>query len=283
MSCEEITERKEMTDRIYKSEWTEEIEKQLKYLGECAQGYVRMYKMDILRYSNLQQRWTQGGISAGILGAALLTMALSLGVENSQIMIIVSTFLSFGTSVCQGYLYQVDYATILADLKRQASKYSGLQNNIKRQLSMPRNKREKAEDYHYWITNNYDQLGETSLNIHPDTVEKYRNICEKDNLPFPDENAADARIVIHKDQDKEILPVINSPLNSTMVKNIDKHLPPRNSLLRISLEDVLAPQDRETLVKGSSLKGQLNIQEALGYTDQHMRYELTRLARQGEE
>lgn len=280
-------ERAERTERVERTEWTDELEKQLKYLGECAQGYVRMYKMDILRYSKLQQRWTSGNISAGVIGGALLTLALSLGLDQSQAMIIISAFLSFGSSVCQGYLYQVDYASILADLKRQAAKYSGLQNNIKRQLSMPRRKREKAEDYHYWITNNYDQLGETSLNIHPDTVDAYRKICEKDGLPFPDENAADARIVIHIDP-------ANGGGNESTIPRVEAHKEvredrgerkdngpqsPRGHVREnTNVSDVLAPEDKSVLTKGGTLRGQVNIQEALGYTDQHMRYELARLA-----
>jgi len=178
-------------------EWTEELEKQVKYLGECAQGYSQMYKMDILRYSRIQQRLTTVSITAGILGGSLLTLALSLGIDKSQFIILISTLLSFGTSASQGYLYQMDYAKIIADLRRQASKYSALQNNIKRQLSLPRDKREKADDYHYWITNNYDQLGETSLSIHPDTIDMYRKICIKDSIPFPDENGDDSKIIIH--------------------------------------------------------------------------------------
>lgn len=268
----------ERTERVGKTEWTDELEKQLKYLGECAQGYVRMYKMDILRYSKLQQRWTSGNISAGVIGGALLTLALSLGIDQSQAMIIISAFLSFGSSVCQGYLYQVDYASTLADLKRQAAKYSGLQNNIKRQLSIPRRKREKAEDYHRWITNNYDQLAETSLNIHPDTVDEYRKICEKDGLPFPDENAADARIVIHIDP-------VNGGSNESTIPHVEVHKednisqsPRKHVRENTDVGDVLADEDKSVLTKGGTLRGQVNIQEALGYTDQHMRYELTRLA-----
>jgi hypothetical protein len=240
------------------TEWTDELETQLKYLGECAQGYVRMYKMDILKYSAYQQRWTSGSISAGVISSALLTLSLALGIEHNQVMIIISTLLSFGSSVCHGYLYQVDYASIIADLKRQTAKYSGLQNNIKRQLSLSRDKREKAEDYHYWITNNYDQLSETSLNIHPDTIELYRKICKDSNLPFPDENADDAKIVVH----------VETGHVSTC--------PP----IRTSLLDVISQEDKSTLVKvvkGDSLRGQVNIQEALRYTDQHMQYELNRL------
>ena len=229
-----------------RNEWTDELEKQLQYIGECSQGYTQMYKMDILRYSTFQQRLTSLIISSGIISGALLTLSLALGIDKSQAMVIISTFLSFGTSVGQGYLYQIDYASIISELKRQAAKYSGLQNNIKRQLSMPRNKREKAKDYHYWITNSYDQLGETSLHIHPETITLYRTLCQKEKLPFPDEFSSNSRIIIHTD----------------------------------SLPDTHAfPDTLNNTIKDGSLR----IQEALKYTDQHMHYELTRLAGHSEE
>lgn len=257
--------------------WTEELEAQLRYLGECAQGYVQMYKMDILRYSSQQQKWTNGNISAGVLGGALLTLALGLGLDQSQIMVIISAFISFGTSMCQGYLYHIDYGSILSDLRRQASKYSGLQNNIKRQLSLPRDLREKAKDYHYWITNNYDQLGETALNIHPSTIEAYRKICETSGLPFPDENARDAKIVVHIDQQR---PSVEGPPISGPASGPPKAPsgPPKHERTATSVGEVLAPEDRAALSSGGTLRGQVAVQAALKYTDQHMRYELGRLA-----
>jgi hypothetical protein len=258
------------TSNTSNTEWTDELETQLKYLGECAQGYVRMYKMDILKYSSHQQRWTSGSISAGVISSALLTLSLALGIEHNQVMIIISTLLSFGSSVCHGYLYQVDYASIIADLKRQTAKYSGLQNNIKRQLSLSRDKREKAEDYHYWITNNYDQLSETSLNIHPDTIESYRKICKDSNLPFPDENADDAKIVVHVETG-------HVETGHVETGHVETYPPRRTKTVSTSLLDVISQEDKSTLVKGDSLRGQVNIQEALRYTDQHMQYELNRL------
>lgn len=237
-------------------EWTEELEKQIKYIGECCQGYTRMYKSDILRYSNLQQRWTSVSITAGILGGALLTLSLSLG--ESKAIIIVSAFLSFGTSVSQGYLYKMNYANILADLKRQASKYSALQNNIKRQLSIPRNKREKADDYHYWITQNYDTLGETSLNIHPDTIADYRKVCEKEGLPFPDENGIDSKIVIH----------VNTEYGDHR----------ENGDHRDQCENNENTENTENKERFESDIPLVNIQQI--YNDQHMKYELSRLAEQ---
>lgn len=237
-----------------RNEWTDELEKQLQYIGECSQGYTQMYKMDILRYSTFQQRLTSLIISSGIISGALLTLSLALGIDKSQAMVIISTFLSFGTSVGQGYLYQIDYASIISELKRQAAKYSGLQNNIKRQLSMPRNKREKAKDYHYWITNSYDQLGETSLHIHPETIILYRELCQKEKLPFPDEFSSNSRIVIHT-EDTQCIP-----------------------------RDDTSNETRDEAKRGDTVEnGSLRIQEALKYTDQHMHYELTRLAGHSEE
>ena len=186
-----------MTD--YK-EWTEELETQLKYIGECAQGYFRMYKMDILYYTAQQQKWSMLAMSSSILSGALLTLSLGLGINNDKGMIITSALLSFGTTLSQNHIRQTDYATLIADLKRQASKYSGLQNNIKRQLSLPVGMREKAKDYHYWISTNYDSLGETALNIRSETIEKYKIVCKNEGIVFPDENGDESKVVVHIDK-----------------------------------------------------------------------------------
>lgn len=240
--------------------WTPEIEKELEYISECAQGYVRMYKSDIRYYSKCQSMYTSLNISAGVLSGSLLTLSLAVGLDKSQAMIISSAFLSFVTSFAQGMVQKLDYSTTISNLKRQTAKYSALYNNISRQLTLPRELREKAKDYHYWITKSYDDLSETALDIREETITEYRKVCKDEGLSFPDERK---KISIHIDsgQDGD---------NGDLPKE-DRAGRPR--------EDPKPKEDHKPKEdSGVTRRSSTPAEAVLTLTDSRMRYELARLS-----
>jgi hypothetical protein len=176
-------------------EWTSELEQQIQYIGNCARGYIWMLTRDVQTSEKEFQRIKYVSISLGVLSGSLATLSLAIGVDNTQFMILLSAILSFCTSMCQGYLNNIGYESDIGELKRQISKYSGLLNNIKRQLGISRENRESAQDYHRWISESYAQLSEFSIN--EETFNAYRIESEKLNLPIPIELNKDSNITIH--------------------------------------------------------------------------------------
>jgi len=179
------------------NDWSEELEAQIKYIGECSAGFLWMYKRDTERYTRLYTNISKLSILTGLISGILQLTSITSKILNE--IIIFTTILTLGTSTAQTYLHNMEYETTIADLKRLSSKYSGLLNNIKRQLSLPPDKRERAIDYHRWITQNYDDLRQTILNIHPDTITEYKQHCKDKGIQYPDE---DTKIEVYVDAER---------------------------------------------------------------------------------
>ena len=210
-----------------------------------------MYHQDIQKYSIIFQRFSNVGIGFGVLAGCLGALSLGLGVADSQALIAISSILAFGTSLCEGYIRKCDFEGKIGDLKRQATKYSGIVNNIRRQLGLPRDKRERADDYQRWITQNYQELSEVSIVISPEVIMQYRLKTLLEKLPYPDDVCAESNIVIYTGE-------------KTREKETD------------GKEEVLVDIVEEKVhIRNPSI-----LQDALPYSDKHMRYELARLENQ---
>lgn len=247
-------------------DWTDELEKSLRYIGDCSRGYVWMYKRDMQRYTQIYTIINNVSICAGVTSGALGALSLGLGVEQHQGMIVTSVILTFITSITQGYISNAGYETSITNLKRQAAKYSGLINNIRRQLGLPRQKRERAGDYQRWIAKSFEDLSEASLDISDTVMEEYRKIAKEANLPFPDDTGIDSNIIIHAAQGvHEVRVSTELPFEEKRIDITPKPL------------EITPKPFEEKGEKRIAEKGQNILQEALKYSDAQMQYELARL------
>jgi len=229
--------------------WTSEIEKQIQYIGNCARGYAWMYRRDSQDTSNLYNRLNglsmMLGAISGVLSIVNVSISQSDGSSSSPLNIMSGIF-SFGTLFLQGYITSSKFESTSSDLKRQASKYTGIVDNIRRQLSVPRLQREKADDYHRWITKNYEDLNESELDVSDETIEAYRLIAKESGLPFPgDADNTSSNIDIYDEKEEK-------PRSGTLDPEISR---PEVNIAAETIKDA---------------------HEGLKYTDANMRYELSR-------
>lgn len=265
-------------------EWTDQLEKQLQYLGNCCRGYIWMYKRDIQKFSKVSFWVKTGGIILGVLGGCLGVLAGTLHIEQTDIMIGLTAVFSFGASFCQGFLSQSKYDEKISDLKRQISVYSGLANNIRRQLGQSRHHRERAEDYHRWITEKYGELGQTCIDATSESIEQYKALCGVTGLPFPDDPDKESNIDIYKDSEEKDI-----DKKSSLINQEDKGNQKRKAKTSRDLTEAISSDDHTILdIKSNkdgndgnegtkTLKGKINLQGAFQFTDTQMQYELDRL------
>lgn len=260
-------------------DWTDELELQMKYLGDCCRGYVWMFKRDIQKFARIAFWLRTTGITLGVLGGCIGVMAATLKADASDIMIGITSVFSFGTAFCQGFLTQNDYDEKISSLKRQISRYSGMANNIRRQLGLPRQERERAIDYHRWITASYDEMTQTCADATPATVEEYKAMCAITNLPFPDDTDKESNIGIYKGASSVKL-TIKPDKPDGADDTEEKAVVPQIPRVPVNLAAVIDENDKDIVLSGNrfgTLKGQASLQEAFKYTDSHMRYEMERL------
>lgn len=230
--------------------WTEEVERDIKYIGDCSRAYLWMYRADIRKYSQYHRILSNLVMLLAVLGPGLVALGVGLGEEK-----VLATFgivISFLVGVGEGVIRNFEFETKVADLRRQAGKFSGLVNNIRRQLSSLPEARENASSYSIWIAKNYDDLVDSAIEISESTFILYEKTAKDKNLPVPDSLSELTEIHVHS---------------------------PKRSITRASTRPLKKETSPERDLTGSptgSSAGDL-ISEGLKFTDERMKYELERL------
>lgn len=181
-------------------DWTDELEKQIKYIGDCARGYVWMYNREHLKLAKTYYYLSNLSVGLGFVAGILVVISLGLGVEQTKEALAISSLFSFSTSIFEIFLRKYEFETTMENCKRQGSKYNGIVNNVRRQLGLQSSQREKAGDYARWISHSYEELRDKSGEISPEIIKEYRQVALDEKLPFPEEGNADANIIIHIQQ-----------------------------------------------------------------------------------
>jgi hypothetical protein len=253
--------------------WTPEIESDVKYIGDCARGYLWMYRRDVRQYSQYHKILSNSIMLLAVLGPGLV--ALGVGLREEKVLSTFGLVISFLVGVGEGIVRNFEFETKVANLKRQASKFSGLVNNIRRQLLSPPEQREDPNSYQTWIAKNYDDLVDAAVDISDTTYSEYEKTASVHGLPVPDSITELNAIKVNsigkeeeKDGEKRLhvraptrirkLSVANTPPPSLDNVRVGSNTPPDNTRSR---SDTNSSPTRE----------------GIKFSDEHMKYELQRL------
>jgi hypothetical protein len=149
------------------SNWSENIEKVISQIGISCDSYKWMsiytakrneYKYNILMYTSI------------ITGPVSGVLSIFSSSETATMFVTVFSFLSGIISTIIKFSEFGEKATLY---KSVAAKYSSLENNIKRQLSLNREDRVNAGEYLEWISRSYDELFSTTPLIPDDIYQRF--------------------------------------------------------------------------------------------------------------
>ena len=90
-----------------------------------------------------------------------------------------AAILSFFTTVIVSIIKFNKYDEVGYEHKAVSSKYTSLEQNIKRQLMLGRDERVNVKDYLSWILKSYDDLFSTSPFLPSDFMKKYNKVLEE--------------------------------------------------------------------------------------------------------
>lgn len=165
------------------SDWSDTIENTIKDIGDSCLAYKWMnilcVKKNELKYNTLMYSSIVIGPVSGVLSA------ISNG-EAPTLQILVTVF-SFLSGVISAIIKFSEFGEKAVLYKNAASKYSSLENNIKRQLSLARDDRVNAGEYLEWISTSYDELFSSSPLISDDVYEDW--------LAFAEENKIETKVI----------------------------------------------------------------------------------------
>lgn len=174
---------------ITTSKWNPHIEKTIKDIGESCKGYkwmhIKLAKLSMQKYNYLMYLT----ICTGPLAGLFATIASSKGscdneYRTLQVLVIACSFFS---GVLASVVKYSKYNQKSIDHKTAAAKYTSLEGNVRRQLSLCREDRVNAGKYLQWVSDSFDDLFSGSPLISNDVYREWVVFAKKYGLVIPKE------------------------------------------------------------------------------------------------
>ena len=239
------------------SNWTDNIEKILKEMGESCLGYkwmnVYAAKKNDYRYSILMYISILIGPVSGVLSAVSTQ-------NKTEFLQVIITVFSFMSGLISAIIKFSEFGEKATSYKATASKYASLEGNIRRQLSLSREDRVNAGEYLEWVSISYDELFSASPLISDDIYQEWVKFAKENSISVPKELG---RVVVDNSSDK----IAQLSTRAAVDVNKDEH----KSHIEVIVQDRPVERTR-TAVDGSSI-------DLTKYSDGKMRYEMARLYR----
>lgn len=277
-----MSEKKELFP-VVTSKWNSNIEKNIKNIGESCKGYkwmhIRMARIASRRYNILMYLTIVTG-PLGALFAAISASRDECHGDNTilQVLIIICASLSgfFGTVVKYSKYNQKSI-----DHKTSAAKYTSLEGNIRRQLSLYRDDRVNAGKYLQWVSVSFDDMFSGSPLISGDVYKDWVVFAKKNNLHVPKEYGIMVDINF-KDPIKELanvgeIKVNNVQSSADLLENLREPRHRRANTLPDIKIDMKETEPKPVKTKSKRPERYTNYPDLNRFTDPRMEYELSRM------
>ena len=168
--------------------WDEDIENNVKEIGEKAKGYKIMHIQEARRISR-QYKWLMySGIILGPIAGLLSGIGAIINPSNGPVEWPIA-------AACTGFISGIVVAVTKfgkfeeksSHHKLAASKYTSLESNVRRQLVLCRTERVNAAKYLEWIGNSFDDLFLASPLVARSIYTEYVKVAKENGLTVPDE------------------------------------------------------------------------------------------------
>lgn len=164
--------------------WTPDLENNIRETRSKAKAYIWIHKENSGYLGDIH-KWLM--IIAGIL-SFLSGVIGALPIQGFYLSLINLLVGGLGTTLLV-YLNSENLTQNSEKHKVASGKWSGIVNNIERQLSMPPQYRENGATYHRWINQQYDTLFSTAPDIDGPIIDKYKEAFASKRKHNPEEAA----------------------------------------------------------------------------------------------
>jgi len=175
--CNEIYPGKIIGPKFKMSSWNSKIEDTVRLIEKQCRIYKKMHDEIYIENVNKHSYYMLSAIIITPLSGVVTALGTILSTELSELCIytISSTILSFISGILITVIKFNKYDETSYSHKIAYSRYTSLEENIKRQLMLYREDRIKADEYLNWLSKSFDQLFESSPNFNSKTIKKYSN------------------------------------------------------------------------------------------------------------
>lgn len=255
--------------------WTSIMEKNVKEIGEKANGYKIMHIQQARKVSKKYKCLMYLGICLGPLSALLSGIGATLNQDAPVKFPIASACAGFIAGLVVAITKFGKFEEKGSHHKIAASKYTSLESNIRRQLMLCRNNRVNAAKYIEWIGNSFDDLFLASPLITRKIYTNYVKIARKNGITIPDEY----NLTININQPYQIQK-FNEIKDVTLIKINECNSDTEETNNEIKIDVETQPNENMTFKGATKIKRTdtlTNFQDINEFSDGRMRYEMKRM------
>jgi hypothetical protein len=176
----------EMMEESLSIDWDDALESAAREVGERAQAY-KIINARLAHSSSRVYDWLMiGSIITGPMSGTISAIGSAMSPDPTAVLPIVSTLVAFLAGILVAVVRFGKYDEKTTAHKQAAAKLASIEHNVRRQMALPRDRREKAQQYLEWITKSSDDVC-TSMPLIPRSAqEQYAAEAEKKGLAVPD-------------------------------------------------------------------------------------------------
>jgi hypothetical protein len=267
----ELNKKKSMNNINKYITWTYLIEKNAKSIGEKSQGYKLMHIKESMNKNKIYNILMYTAIVLGPLSGLISSLGSNINNDSPTVFSILSTCIAFTSGIFVAISKVGKFNEKSNAHKIAASKYTSLESNVRRQLSLPRNIRVKPSEFLNWVGSSYDDLFLGSPLVSKKTYDKYILGAKKNGISIPDEYG-DTILIDENYEDIQINEMVcKEKIEINNSTNYDK-----NELISIKIEgNDVEDENKKRIVKRGS--GYIPYPQLNEYGDPRMKYELKRM------
>ena len=176
-------------------EWNDKLEFAAKDIGENSKGYKLMHIAEAQKASTTYNRLMILGMCMGPFSGVI--SGIGVAVPSTPAIPIIATILGFLAGIIVAIIRFGKYDEYSLANKQAAARYTSIESNVRRQLSLYRFDRVPPTAYMEWLETKYEELFLSAPLLPAGVYDKYSSTAKKLGLTVP--NQYDATITINND------------------------------------------------------------------------------------
>jgi len=176
-------ERKESLNRV---SWNDNIEEAAKTIGETARAYKLMHITEAQKSNKDYTRLMYLGIILGPTSGIISGIGAALNPEMNPTFPIIEIMLGFLSGIVVASIKFGRYDEVSNANKIAAARYSSIESNVRRQLSLNREDRQPSVNYMEWLETKYEELLLSAPLLPPSNYDKYIKEAKEQNWIIPE-------------------------------------------------------------------------------------------------
>lgn len=271
------------------NKWNKDQEIAAQKIGESANS-LKVMHINVSR--NASSKYEMLMIISIIIGPASGTINI-IGAEypdHVSIFLIISAIISFVSGILIAIVKFSSLDEVSIAHKSAAAKYTSLESNVRRQLSLYRDNRPAPDKYLEWLTSSYDELFASTPLIPRDIQDAYAEHARTNGITLPDqiENVIEINTKYQQSKLRDVINISHIDIE-TDPNNPDRSLASLDVDIRLTGVDIEANNSQDNTrgidaqLKGESLvkikrTNSMNYYSDLGqFGDGLMAYEMSRM------